>query len=93
MVELILLGCFTAFLLAIVGPLVDVLSMFISAVVLNAVSSIIFSAIGTWLVEVSTTKGFILHTVAGAFLGSAFLALAERTATYKPAVINSARPE
>jgi len=93
MVELILLGCFTAFLLAIIGPLVDVLSIFISAVVLNAVSSIIFSSIGTWLVEVSTTKEFILYTVAGAFLGSAFLALAERVATYKPAVINSTRPE
>ena len=45
------------------------------------------------LVEVSTIKGVVLYAVSGAFLGSALLAIVERVAVYKPAVVNPTRPE
>ena len=54
MLDLILIGCFTAFLLAVIEPLVSILSIFISNRVTNAISSISFSSIACWLVEVST---------------------------------------
>lgn len=91
MLELILVGCFTGFFLATVRNLVDVLSIFIPTSVINAVLSIIFASVAVYLVEVSTTKQFILWTVAGAFLGAALLAVVERVSTYKPAVVNTAR--
>jgi uncharacterized membrane protein YvlD (DUF360 family) len=93
MLELLLIGCFTGFFLAAIRPLLDVLSIFIGIQILNAGFSIMFSAIAVYLVEISTIKDYVLHTIAGAFLGAALLALVERVATYKPAVINSARDE
>jgi hypothetical protein len=91
MLELILVGCFTGFFLATVRNLVDVLSIFIPTSVINAVLSIIFAGVAVYLVEISTTKQFILWTVAGAFLGAALLAIVERVSTYRPAVVNTAR--
>jgi hypothetical protein len=91
MLELILVGCFTGFFLATVRNLVDVLSIFIPTSVINAVLSIIFAGVAVYLVEISTTKQFILWTIAGAFLGAALLAVVERVSTYKPAVVNTAR--
>jgi hypothetical protein len=91
MLELILVGCFTGFFLATVRNLVDVLSIFIPTSVINAVLSIIFAGVAVYLVEISTTKQFILWTIAGAFLGAALLAIVERVSTYKPAVVNTAR--
>jgi uncharacterized membrane protein YvlD (DUF360 family) len=93
MLELLLIGCFTGFFLAGVRPLLDVLSIFIGIQILNAVFSILFSAVAVYLVEVSTIKSYILYTIAGAFLGAALLALVERVNTYRPAVINSARQD
>jgi|LauGreDrversion4_2_1035121.scaffolds.fasta_scaffold589783_2 hypothetical protein len=93
MLDLILIGCFTAFMLAVIEPLVSILSIFISNRVTNAISSISFSSVACWLVEISTTKGVVLYAVSGAFLGSALLAIVERVAVYKPAVINATRPE
>lgn len=91
MLELILIGCFTGFFLATVRNLVDVLSIFIPISVINAVLSIIFSAVGTYLVEISTIKLYLSYMVAGAFLGASLLAVVERLAIYKPAVINTSR--
>ena len=91
MLNLVLIGCFTAFLLAAFGPLMDILSIFINGLVLNAILSIGFSFIATWLLGMSDYKSAIVTVVAGAFLGSLFLAVAERVARYKPAVINPAR--
>ena len=72
---------------------VSILSIFISNRVTNAISSISFSSIACWLVEVSTIKGVVLYAVSGAFLGSALLAIVERVAVYKPAVVKPTRPE
>ncbi len=91
MLELLLVGCFTGFFLATVRNLVDVLSIFIPTSVINAVLSIIFSGVAVYLVEISTTRQFVLWTVAGAFLGAALLAIVERISVYRPAVVNTAR--
>jgi uncharacterized membrane protein YvlD (DUF360 family) len=93
MLELLLIGCFTGFFLATIRSLLDVLSIFISIQILNAFFSILFSAIAVFLAGLTGIKSYILYTIAGAFLGAALLALVERVATYKPAVINSARDE
>jgi hypothetical protein len=91
MLNLILIGCSTAFLLAVVDPLLDILSMFINNIVLKAFASFFFSLGATLLLEISPYKTVIVTVIAGAFLGSFFLAAAERVATYKPAVINPTR--
>lgn len=91
MLELLLVGCFTGFFLAIVRNLVDILSIFIPTSVINAVLSITFAGVAVYLVEVSTTKQFILWTVAGAFLGAALLAIVERMSIYRPAVVNTVK--
>lgn len=93
MLELLLIGCFTGFFLAAIRPLLDVLSIFIGIQILNAVFSILFSGIATFLTGLTETKSYILYTISGAFLGAALLALVERVNTYRPAVINSARDE
>ena len=93
MLELLLIGCFTGFFLAAVRLLLDVLSIFIGIQILNACFSILFSAVAVFLVGLTGIKTYALYTIAGAFLGAALLALVERVATYKPAVINSARDE
>jgi hypothetical protein len=93
MLELLLIGCFTGFFLAAIRSLLDVLSIFIGIQILNACFSILFSAVAVFLVGLTGIKSYILYTIAGAFLGAALLALVERVATYKPAVINSARDE
>jgi hypothetical protein len=93
MLELLLIGCFTGFFLAAIRSLLDVLSIFIGIQILNACFSILFSAIAVFLVGLTGIKTYTLYTIAGAFLGAALLAFVERVATYKPAVINSARDE
>ena len=91
MLVLILIGCFTGFFLATTRNLVDILSIFIPTSVINAVLSISFSAVGTYLVEVSTIKLYLIYMIAGAFLGLALLAVVERISTYRPAVVNTTR--
>lgn len=91
MLSLLLIGCFTAFLLAVIDPLIDVLAIFINAMAIKIMASLLFSFIGCWLADTAFNKTFILTMVAGAFVGSSLLAVAERIATYKPAVINAIR--
>lgn len=91
MLDLLLVGMFTAFFLAALNPLVDILSMFVSGMIINAVLAVLFSGLGNYLLGNVGIKSLTLWTFAGAFLGSALLAGAERLATYKPAVINPAR--
>lgn len=91
MLNLILIGCFTSFLLAALGPLIDVLSIFINSLILTTFASLGFSLGATLLLGITDYRSATVTVVAGAFLGSLFLALAERIATYKPAVINPTR--
>ena len=89
MLDLLLIGMFTAFLLAVVEPLVSLISIFISAKVTNAGLSLLFSWLANWLMGYEDIKHLILWTVAGGFLGSALLASIEKITRYRPTIINS----
>lgn len=91
MLDLLLVGMFTAFFMAALNPLIDVISIFINGLILNAVIALMFSGLANYLIGNTEVRNLILWTVAGAFFGSALLAAAERLATYKPAVINQSR--
>lgn len=91
MFELLLIALFTAFFLAVLDSLIAFLSMMISAIAVNATFSLALSAIGNILVDTTTVKGFIIETVAGAFLGKAFLATTERLTVYRHVTVGSAR--
>ena len=88
MLDLVLVGMFTAFLLAVVEPVISFISIFINPKVSNAVFSLAFSGLANWLVGYESVKDLILWTVAGGFLGSALLALVEKMATYRPTIVN-----
>lgn len=91
MLDLLLVGMFTAFFLAALSPLVDFISFAVSGMLINAILALGFSALANFLLDNVEVKSLILWTFAGAFFGSALLAAAERLATYKPAVINQVR--
>jgi hypothetical protein len=86
MIDLALIGCFTAFVLAVLNPLIDLIAMFMSSEAVVGSIAVLFSALAVWLDGTTNIKLFVLRTVAGAFLGSAFLAIAERFAKYRPTV-------
>lgn len=91
MFELLLVALFTAFFLAVLDSLTAFLSMMVSAIAVNATFSLALSALGNVLVDTTTVKGFIIKTVAGAFLGKAFLATTERLTVYRHVTVGSAR--
>lgn len=91
MFELLLVALFTAFFLAVIDSLIAFLSMMVSSIAVNATFSLALSSIGNILVETTTVKGFIIKTVAGAFLGKAFLATTERLTVYRHVTVGSAR--
>lgn len=91
MLELLLVALFTAFFLAVLDPLTAFLSMIVSSIAVNATFSLLLSAIGNILIEATTVKGFIIQTVAGAFLGKTFIAATERLTVYRHVTVGSAR--
>ena len=91
MLELLLVALFTAFFLAVLDPLTAFLSMIVSSIAVNATFSLLLSAIGNILIETTTVKGFIIQTVAGAFLGKTFIAATERLTVYRHVTVGSAR--
>jgi hypothetical protein len=91
MFELLLVALFTAFFLAVLDSLTAFLSMMVSAIAVNATFSLALSALGNVLVDTTTVKGFIIKTVAGAFLGKSFLATTERLTVYRHVTVGSAR--
>lgn len=84
MTELILISAATAFLLAVVEPLISLIAVFISGRVANGLFSIGFASLGTWLAGIVDIKEFVLLVLASAFIGPATLELIEYTARYKP---------
>jgi hypothetical protein len=91
MFELLLVACFTAFFLALLDSLIELLSMMVSAIAVNATFSLLFSSLGNLLVETHTIKGFIIKTVAGAFLGKVFIKATERLSSYRAVTVNPTR--
>ena len=87
MIDLITVGLFVSFFLAVLSPVFTILSMMgFGGRVVPATTSILLSGVGLFLIEEPFGKHTFLDLAAAAFLGSFFLALAERASTYKPSV-------
>lgn len=84
MLELILISAFTAFFMAVLEPAISLLSLFTGAKLTNAVSSLLFSWLGTYLYGISDLGHTILYTAAGAFIGAASVAVIEQMTFYGP---------
>ena len=84
MLELILVSAFTAFFMAALEPAISVLGLFTGAKLTNAVSSLLFSWLGTYLVGISDVGHILAYTAAGAFIGAAAVAVIEQMTFYGP---------
>lgn len=84
MLELVLISAFTAFLIAALEPALAILAVFTNPKFINAVSSLLFSLLGTYLAGFSDVGHIILHTAAGAFIGAAAVAIVEQMTFYGP---------
>ena len=93
MTELLLVGMFTAFFLAVLKPLINFLSILGGGLFINAAFALVFSLIPVYLVVPGNFPLLMVWTVAGAFMGSFLLAIADRIATHRPVIINPTRPE
>lgn len=82
MLELVLISAFTAFLLAALEPAISFLAIFTGPKFINAVSSLSFSGLATYLSKPSDVGHTALYTVAGAFLGAAAVTVIEQMTFY-----------
>lgn len=90
MTELFIIAFFTAFFLAVLEPLIDLLAIIVSLRFVNATFSLLFASAGTWLSGITTWQDFTLKAIGCAFLGRALLEVVERIAYISP-FINSTR--
>jgi len=88
MIDLLLLGMFTAFFLVSLEEAIDFLSIFVNGKAISIALSLGISALGTYLLNTHSWKQFVLKLVAGAFLGSFLVTLGKRLATYKASIVN-----
>jgi hypothetical protein len=88
MIDLILVGMATAFILAALDPLLEVMSIFVNKMALTVFVSLGISLGANLLLGYSAINSLIVWTFAGAYLGSALVLVAEKLATYRPAVVN-----
>jgi hypothetical protein len=93
MLTLLLISGFTAFIFAVVNQLISIFDSFIDMRLIRAFVTLVISAGGTDLMNVTTVKLFIVYTVASAFFGSALVVIAERLNSYQPAVVHAVSRE
>ena len=93
MTELLLVGMFTAFCLAVLKPFINLLSVVGGGLIINASFSLGISSVAVYLVVKEPLPQLVVWSIASGYFGSFLLALAERVATHRPAVINPTRPE
>jgi hypothetical protein len=93
MTEILLVGMFTAFFLAVLKPFINLLSILGGGLVINASFALVIAAIPVYILTPKNIPSLVVWVFAGAFFGSFLLAIAERVATHRPAVINPTRPE
>ena len=90
MLTLILVGLSTAFILALLQPLIDVAILLVSPVVINALLSITSSFLLGLCFDLSH-KERIVYSLAGAFLGKASLSVAVNASERHATIVNSIR--
>ena len=91
MLELLLVGMFTAFWLAALEAPISLLEIIGYPKFVNAVISLLLSLGANLLLGYSTWENLILWTVAGAYLGSALLVIVEKIATLRSTIVNPTR--
>jgi hypothetical protein len=90
MIDLLLVSCFTAFFLAVFDYLIRVITINTGPTFINTVASLSLSTLGSFLTGYPFDKKVIVIISASAFLGRVLLKAAERLATYRPTIVNSA---
>lgn len=93
MTEILIVGMFTAFCLAVLKPFINLLSVVGGGLIINASFALGISSVAVYLIVDASLPSLVVWAIAGGYLGSFLLALAERVATHRPAVINPTRPE
>lgn len=93
MTELLLIGMFTAFCLAVLKPFIKFVSILGGGLIINASFALGISSVPVYWLIPKNFPVLAVWAIAGGFFGSFLLALAERVSSYRPAVINPARPE
>lgn len=91
MTELILVALFTAFFLALLDSLIDLIAIFIGTLATNTIVSLGLALLGNYLIDTPLDKKSIVVVISSAFLGRIILKLTERAISHKPVVINSTR--
>ena len=91
MLTLTLIGLSTAFLLALLQPLIDLITLFVSPVLVNAFLSILSSSLLGLCASLSA-KERILYALSGAFLGKASLTIAVKLSEQHATIVNNTRP-
>jgi hypothetical protein len=90
MLTLLLVGLSTAFILALLQPLIDIAILLVSPVVINALSSITSSFLLGLCFDLSH-KERIVYSLAGAFFGKASLTLVVSLSERHATVVNNVR--
>ena len=93
MTELLLVGMFTAFCLAVIKPFINFIAVLGGGLLINASFALGISSVAVYVLIDGPFPSLVVWSIAGGYFGSFLLALAERVATHRPAVINPTRPE
>lgn len=89
MTTLFLIGSFVAFFMAVLDVALEIAAAFVGTKVANGLSTLLLSGLGVWLTDTTGVKTIVITTVAGAFLGAAFITIIERVSQYRPTIVNS----
>jgi hypothetical protein len=93
MFNLLLVGMFTAFFIAIMEPFRDLLTIVASRRAVNAFLFLLFSFLATFILEPEFNTKLIVKVISGAFLGSFLTLVTERVSTYQAAVVRAVGQE
>jgi len=89
MLNLLLVGMFTAFFSVLIEPIKDLLTIVITRRAINGFFFLLFSFLGTLILEPNFNTKLIVKVAAGAFLGSFLVIVTERVTTYQAAIVRA----
>ena len=89
MLNLLLVGMFTAFFSVLIEPIKDLLTIVITRRAINGFFFLLFSFLGTFILEPNFNTKLIVKVAAGAFLGSFLVIITERVTTYQAAIVRA----
>jgi hypothetical protein len=73
----------TAFILALLEPVTEFISIFITPKAVNAFFSILLSFLGLLIMDSNSVKHLVIKSLAASFLARTSLTIAERASTYR----------